>query len=64
MTESAEVFKTYCEELPEFDFDKHGAQSAITQYKKRIYVYSHSIGGMLILNEDGTWVGDVAPWHG
>jgi hypothetical protein len=64
MTENEIVFNNYAVNLPEFNFDHYNNQPNLTQYKNRIYVFDSNLGGMIILNSDGTWAADIAPWAG
>lgn len=61
------VWDALIEELPEFQFDLHNENSTVSVCKglhvNRIMIIPEP-GGMLILNSDGTWQADGAPWAG
>lgn len=68
--ESIEVFDAWLKDLPQyrsngsgipagFEFESFGCIQAWQD--GRIYIYPPD-GGLIILNRDGTWVGDCAPF--
>jgi len=62
--DSKTVFQDYLENLPRYVWENYYNNSPVSSDSKRIYIFNKALGGMIILNSNGTWVGDIAPWAG